>query len=119
MYKLIIAGGREFNDKARMLEALKEMEAFGTFSDGIEIVSGMARGADKLGYKIARENSISIKEFPANWDKHGKGAGYLRNKEMAVYADGLLAFWDGESKGTKHMIDTMKGLNKGVHIVRY
>lgn len=76
-----------------------------------EIISGGAKGADAMGEKWARANAIPLKIFPAEWDKHGKSAGYKRNVQMAEYVgkDGrLLAFWDGESKGTKHMIDIAK-----------
>jgi hypothetical protein len=77
-----------------------------------EVVSGTARGVDRLGEKWADENGLSVTRFPANWDTHGRRAGYLRNEQMANYAEALLALWDGESKGTKHMIDiaVAKGL---------
>ena len=52
-----------------------------------------------------REKGYKIKEFPAKWGQYGKRAGYLRNEEMANYATHCICFWDGESKGTKHMID--------------
>ena len=58
-------------------------------------------------------------EFPADWDKHGKSAGYKRNLEMAENADALIAFWDGESRGTKHMIDIAKEKNLLTRIIRY
>ena len=44
--------------------------------------------------------------MPAKWDKHGNSAGMIRNSQMADYADGLIALWDGESRGTKNMIET-------------
>ena len=73
-----------------------------------EIVSGGAKGVDKLGEDWAEANYMSLKIFPANWYKYGKSAGYKRNEEMAEYADALIAIWDGKSKGTKHMIDIAK-----------
>jgi glycerophosphoryl diester phosphodiesterase len=82
-------------------------------------VSGKARGADSLGETWGNEKNVPIKSFPANWDLYGKRAGYLRNTEMADYADGLIAFWDGESKGTKHMIDTANNKGLEVHIIKY
>lgn len=57
--------------------------------------------------------------FKADWDKHGKAAGFKRNTEMAKYADALIAFWDGKSKGTKHMIDTAKSHNLKVRVIAY
>lgn len=79
----------------------------------------MARGADLLAYQFAKDCDEEVLEFPADWNKYGKRAGYLRNAQMAQIADGLLAFWDGKSKGTEHMIKTMQALNKPVQIISY
>ena len=100
--KIIIAGSRNFNDYNLLKTSCDNLL---TQFTNIEIVSGTARGADKLGERYAREKGYDIKEFPANWDKFGKSAGYIRNDEMAQYADMLISFWDGTSRGTKHMID--------------
>lgn len=81
-----------------------------------EIVSGSARGVDKEGEVYAATKSISVKRFPAEWNKYGKSAGMIRNTEMAKYADCLVAIWDGKSRGTKHMIETMTKMNKPVHV---
>lgn len=70
-----------------------------------EVVSGTALGIDQAAIEWAHGVGIPVRKFPANWNKHGKRAGYLRNEEMADYADALIAIWDGESRGTKHMID--------------
>jgi hypothetical protein len=70
----------------------------------IEIVSGAARGADKLGERYAKEHDLPIKQFPADWNNYGKQAGYLRNKQMAEYATHCICFWDGISRGTELMI---------------
>ena len=83
-----------------------------------EIISGTAQGVDKLGEQIAQKYGIPVKRFPADWSRFGKSAGYRRNTEMANYADTLVAVWDGQSKGTKHMIDIMLNLNKPFHIHR-
>lgn len=103
--KVIIAGGRNFNDYENLCHFCNKVLSNQT---EIEIVSGTANGADKLGEKYANDNGYPIKRFPANWDKYGKSAGYKRNAQMAEYADGLIAFWDGKSRGTKHMIDLAK-----------
>lgn len=116
MFKVIIAGGRDFNDNELLYEKCDYLLSKQT---EIEIVSGVANGADKLGEIYANDNEYPIKQFPANWDKYGKSAGYKRNEEMAMYADALIAFWDGKSKGTKHMIELAKKHNLKISIIRY
>lgn len=118
MFKLIVAGGRDFDDWQLLSESL-HMLLVNKWSDGIEIVEGGARGADRMGFEYARANTLPHKRFNANWDTHGKKAGFMRNIEMAEYADALAAYWDGESKGTAHMIETMKKMGKPVRIIRY
>lgn len=113
---MIVAGGRSFDNYALLKYKLDKILIN---KDDIEIVSGKARGADSLGEKYAKEKSYSIKEFPANWDKFGKRAGYIRNEEMANYADACVVFWDGESKGTKHMIDLAEKHNLKLRIIKY
>lgn len=108
--KVIIAGGRDFSD----YESLKHYCKYLLKNQpDVEIVCGMARGADMLGKRYAEEHGLKVKKFPAQWNKYGKRAGYLRNADMADYADSLIAFWNKKSKGTKHMIDLAreKGLN--------
>lgn len=100
--KYIIAGGRDFNN----FEVLKNV--CDNFDDITEIVCGCARGADTLGEDYGRAKKILIKYFPADWDYYGQAAGFIRNIEMADYADCAICFWDGKSKGTKHMIDTAR-----------
>lgn len=117
--KLIVAGGRDFNDYTlltRVLIALAEDERA---DRSVSLVSGMARGADALGVRFAKEYSIKLYEFPADWDKYGKRAGLIRNHAMGDFADGLLAFWDQKSNGTRDMIQYMQKLGKPVHTVTY
>ncbi len=76
--------------------------------DNIEIVSGGARGIDKVAELFAFEYDIDLKVFYANWDKHGKSAGMIRNKELITYCDKVIIFWDGQSKGTKNSFDLIK-----------
>ena len=82
-----------------------------------EIVSGLAKGPDSFGKQWGEANGIPVKEFPADWNKLGKKAGFARNFEMARYADELVAFWDGKSRGTKHMIQTMLYQNKPFQVI--
>jgi len=100
--KVIIAGSRGFNNYETLCKVCDYMLSK---QKEIEIVSGTASGADKLGELYAKLNEHSLKKFPADWDNIGKSAGYVRNEQMAKYADALIAFWDGKSRGTKHMID--------------
>lgn len=112
--KIIIAGSRSFSDKEFLFKSLDKI------SENIaitEVVSGTARGADKLGEEWGKSRGITVKQFPADWNYYGKRAGYVRNEEMAKYADGLVAFWDKQSKGTKHMIDLATKYNISVTIV--
>ncbi len=98
--KTIIAGSRELGWD-EMVEAL---QWYCPFTEQItEVVSGKAPGIDTEGEEWAELNSIPIKQFPADWSQ-GRHGGYLRNAKMAAYADALIAIWDGESKGTSHMI---------------
>lgn len=113
--KVIVAGSRDFND----YDTLKKVCDFMlSRQDEVEIVSGTASGADQLGERYAREMGYSIKQFPADWSK-GKSAGYLRNQDMANYSDALIAFWDGKSKGTEHMINLAKKHNLKVKIHKF
>lgn len=101
------------------MAVLTELNCEGIIPNDVELLCGMARGADITAYKLFKETSNTVHEYPADWVKYGKRAGYLRNTEMAKVADLGLAFWDSESKGTKHMIDTMDRLGKTCYVVRY
>jgi hypothetical protein len=109
--KTIIAGSRDISDinhvRAAVLHAGFEIT---------EVVSGAARGIDRLGEDWATEHSIPIVRYPADWNKHGKSAGYLRNQQMADYADALIAVWDGSSRGTNHMVQIMRKAGKPVFV---
>ena len=112
MAKIIIAGGRDFNDLNLMIKVFEE-----SVHELDTLICGMAKGADNMAYTLAEERDIDIMCFPANWKDHGKGAGFIRNNTMANVADKLIAFWDGKSKGTQHMIKTAQkqGLDIEVH----
>jgi len=107
--RIIVAGSRNFSDYDLLADELNYLISSYEGSD-LTIISGTARGADSLGERFALENGLKLVRFPAQWEKYGKRAGYLRNEEMLRYASAdqaealLVAFWDGESKGTKHMI---------------
>ena len=115
-FKVIIAGGRGFDDYDKLAD---RMDFYLQNRSAVEIVSGTARGADKLGEEYAAERQLPVARFPAEWNKYGRSAGYKRNTVMADYADALVAFWDGISRGTKHMIDIAKEKDLQVRIVKY
>jgi hypothetical protein len=118
MFRLIIAGGRDFDDYSFLRQQVDYF--LQNVDDEITIVSGMARGADTLGRDYAIERGYHVAEYPADWKHDGRAAGYKRNIKMAENADALVAFWDGKSHGTKHMIQTAKyyGLPVRVRVYR-
>lgn len=115
--KLIVAGGRDFDDYALLSKTLDYF--LSNTKEDIEIVSGTANGADKLGEKYAKEKGYPVTQFPAQWDLYGKSAGYHRNKEMAEYATHCVLFWDGESKGTKMMQDLAVAYKLTLRVINY
>ena len=120
MIKVIIAGTRDFDNYELLKQKMdKILAARVKNNEEIIIVSGTARGADKLGERYARERGYTIKRFPADWDKNGKRAGYIRNEEMAKYADACVCFWDEASRGTKHMIDLATRYKLALRVVKY
>lgn len=80
------------------------------------VVCGMARGADLAGRAWALRLGIGVIEMPANWEKWGRRAGYLRNVEMAEVGHAGLGFWDGKSAGTAHMTNILKQKGKSHHV---
>jgi hypothetical protein len=116
MRKVIIAGGRLFGDVEGLFDVMSHL--FGSKPD-VEVVHGGAEGADLLGAKWGSAYGLAITPFPADWNKHGRKAGILRNLEMAEYSEVLVAFWDGHSRGTKHMIDTAIRAGLETHVYRY
>lgn len=116
--KIIVAGSRTFNDYNLLEETLDEIILNHKLIDPI-IISGTAYGADKLGEQYALNRNYQLIQFKPNWAVYGKSAGFIRNKEMADNADLLIAFWDGKSKGTAMMIDTMKKQHKHGFVIKY
>jgi hypothetical protein len=109
--RTIIAGSRSCKDYDAVLEAIED-SAFSIST----VVSGTAAGVDSLGERYAEENAIPVDKFVPDWDRYGKRAGILRNRQMAEHADALIAIWDGSSKGTLNMINTAKALNLKVYV---
>lgn len=99
--RYIIAGMRDFTDYEYFRAYMKLLSPFLEIT---EVVSGHAKGVDSMAEYWAQSNKIPLKIFPAEWDRLGKRAGHERNHKMAQYAGGLIAFWNGYSRGTKDMI---------------
>ena len=116
-FRVIVAGGRDFSDYEYLRSSLDFL--LQNVTGPIVIVSGTARGADKLGEQYAAERGYAVLRFPADWDRFGKAAGYIRNEQMAKNADALVAFWDGKSKGTLNMIDVANKYGRLVRIKQY
>lgn len=125
--RIIVAGSRDFNnykllenESSKIIE--KELNAN---IQSIRIISGTARGADQLGESFARKYNYKLSCLPAEWGLYGKSAGYRRNAEMAKFAVSnnnvgvLIAFWDGKSKGTKHMIDLANRYGLKVYVIKF
>ena len=107
-FRVIIAGTRDFSDYQLLRDKCDAILSSKRQDSNIVIVSGTARGADRLGERYARERGYEIRQFPADWLNDEKKAGPIRNAKMADNADALIAFWDGQSRGTKNMIETAK-----------
>lgn len=118
-FKVIIAGSRGFSNYKLLKEKCNEYLREKRKEYNIIIISGGARGADTFGEKYAQDEGFSLEVFPANWNKFGKSAGFIRNEQMAEIADALIAFWDGKSHGTKHMIEIMENKKLLVRVVNY
>ena len=104
--KIIIAGSRSFNNYQYLYDRIKwVLNQENIDLHDVEIVCGMARGADKLGESFAIDHFLQVKYFSAQWDLYGKQAGYIRNKAMAEYADLCICFYDGQSRGTRLMMN--------------
>ena len=85
--------------------------------DGVtEIVSGGARGVDTSAREYALAHDIKLTEFLPEYDQDGRSAPLRRNITIIEYADRVLAFWDGSSRGTKHVIDNCKRLGIPVKV---
>lgn len=117
--RVIIAGSRDFSDYDLLKRILAKRQQS---LEDVTIISGTARGADRLGERFAMEHNLKLVRMPADWDRYGKRAGYLRNVAMAEYASGatgvLYAFWDGCSKGTQHMINVARKYGLEVHVIK-
>jgi len=111
--KLIIAGSRGFTNYELLCQTLAPERQHIT-----QVITGGARGADRLGYRWAWKHAVRHQLFRAAWEQFGRAAGMRRNHQMAQAGDLLVCFWDGVSKGSAHMISCMQQLGKPVVVIR-
>lgn len=109
--KYAIVGSRSFTNYQFIEKTLNQ------FDNITEIISGGAKGVDTLAEQYAKEKNIKLTIFPANWNKFGKSAGMIRNKDIINNCDVCVAFWDGESKGTTHSIAVAERKDKKLVII--
>lgn len=118
-FRVIIAGTRTFSDYELLRTTCNNLLSEKQRTHTIVVISGTARGADQLGERYAKERGFQLQRFPADWERNGKAAGYIRNAKMADNADALIAFWDGQSRGTKNMIDIARRKSLDMRIIQY
>jgi len=113
MKKIAVVGSRSFDNYSLLRKYL--LNYFHPFI----LISGGAQGADSLAESFAYSKNLKTKIYKAKWNKYGRSAGPIRNKKIVENADIIVAFWDGESKGTKMTIDYAKEKGKPVYVVMY
>lgn len=112
MCKVLVCGGRDFNNTKLLTKTLNQLKRQLLIE---VIIEGDGRGADRMAGFWARKNKIDNIKFPAEWDKHGKGAGFKRNLKMLdENPDYVIAFEGG--KGTKHTVDN--ALKRGIAVIK-
>ena len=114
--RVVIAGCRDYENYDEAKEYIDFCLSSIRKENKIIIISGCANGADALGERYAAENGFVIEKYPADWEKYGRSAGPKRNKQMAQAADYVICFWDGESRGTRSMIEYAKKFEKPTRV---
>lgn len=108
-----IIGSRTFNNYNLLKESIEKFDNISL------IISGGAKGADNLAYDCAKEMNIETLIIKPDWKKYNRGAGLIRNKDIVDKSDFIIAFWDGQSKGTLHAIKYAKKKEKSLEIINY
>ena len=119
---ILICGGRDFRDKPRMEFVIEKLII--QHGNKFTILQGGANGADNLAGIVAKEKNLKVIVMPADWNTHGKSAGFIRNSEMLKLLKStnngqVIAFWDNKSSGTKHTIDNAQSMGIPVEIISY
>lgn len=112
--RIVVSGSRDYPNKEQVLDWLERNVS--PFTNDTVVVGG-ARGVDRWAQTWAEDSGIPVDVYPAEWDRLGKVAGYVRNVEMIDGAQRVVCFWDGESPGTKHAIDIALAKRKPLEVV--
>ena len=120
MKYLLVVGSRSFRNYTLLEEKLNN--EIGSRRD-ITIVSGGANGADSLAKDYAKYKGFQYIEFRADWKTFGRSAGYKRNEQMHNFISEkkerkVIAFWDGQSKGTQHNFRLAEKFNNKLEVIR-
>ena len=115
VFRTIIAGSRSLSPSVDDVE--RALLVMGV-SPSV-VLSGMAHGADRAGERWAAQRGVLVERYPPDWHRLGKRAGFVHNEEMARNAGALLAFWDGDSRGTRHMVECARRLALRVAVMRF
>lgn len=130
--RVLVCGSRTFNNKELMFNTLEgiatefdlwaEPDEYGnTLPLKMEIIEGGARGADALAHDYAVVMWLKLHEYPADWNKHGKAAGVIRNQQMLDEGkpDLVICFWDGKSRGTFDMKERAAKQGYSVRVIKF
>jgi len=112
--KIAVIGSRGFKDSSLLEKKLDEFK-----NQIIELVTGGAEGADSIAAAWAEANKLPVKVIKPEWNKYGRAAGVIRNKEIIKNCDFCMAFWDGKSKGTASSLKFCKEIKKPFVIVGF
>lgn len=122
--KVLVCGSRSITDAPWVYSQIEKytqelIRSNPTNLNNPVLIEGEARGVDTIAKNYALEHNWSIEPYPAEWDKYGKSAGYIRNDTMVKEADFVIVLWDGQSRGTKHDIDLCRRYNRPYVLVIY
>ena len=112
MMFVAIVGSRNYHDLDRVREFVRKLPA------GTVVVSGGARGVDRIAVAEAKRCNLEVLVYPADWATHGRSAGFKRNQQIVDAADLIIAFWDGNSPGTQHTIRLAKKARKSFAVIQ-
>lgn len=105
-FVLLVSGCRHYNNYYQFARKMDKMIARFPRQE-LTIIEGGAKGVDYLAFIYAMRRGIKCLTFEADWDGQGKAAGFIRNTDMLQTATHCVTFWDGISKGTKHVVENV------------